>query len=206
LFGDQLLTIYGRDLTTRLGKGREVIFDVKCSDTLADALTAAGAKPVMWMTGHSFIKKKMKDDGAPLAGAIRGQMFFGPPVYFGFNDAMYAAARLRKVVADGGTGLARLIADLPRLVSTPEIRADCAEDRKLPAVRAAEKYFSARYETVTIDGVRWRTADGWGLIRASNTQPILVLPFEATTATGPEAIRREALEVVGREGVSLPRA
>jgi phosphomannomutase/phosphoglucomutase len=206
VFGDQLLTIFGRDMTRRLGKGREVIFDVKCSDTLVDALEAVGAKPVMWMTGHSFIKRKMKEDGAPLAGEMSGHMFFGPPDYLGFDDAMYAAARLLRIVAEGGQGLARLIADIPKLASTPEIRVDCPEDRKLPAVRAAEQYFSAKYSTVTIDGVRWRTKEGWGLIRASNTQPILVLRFEARTAAGLDAIRREAFEVLGREGVSIPRA
>ncbi len=206
VFGDQLLVIFGRDMVRRLGKGREVIFDVKCSDTLVDALEAAGARPVMWMTGHSFIKKKMKEDGATLAGEMSGHMFFGPPDYLGFDDAMYAAARLLRIVAEHGTGLAGLIADLPKLASTPEIRVDCPEDRKMPAVRAAERYFSAKYPTITIDGVRWRTPEGWGLIRASNTQPILVLRFEARTAAGLDAIRREALEVLGREGVSVPRA
>lgn len=206
LFGDQLLVIYGRDLVKRLGTGREVIFDVKCSDLLPQALERAGARPVMWMTGHSHIKKKMKQSGATLAGEMSGHMFFGPPDYLGFDDALYAAARLLRIVAESGTGLAHLLADLPKLVSTPEIRADCPEDRKLPAVAAAAKYFSSRYEAVTIDGVRWRTGEGWGLIRASNTQPILVLRFEATTAEALDAIRREALEVLGREGVSLPAA
>ena len=205
VFGDQLLAIFGRDLVRRLGPGREVIFDVKCSDTLVDTLEKAGARPVMWMTGHSFIKRKMKDDAATLAGEMSGHMFFGPPDYLGFDDAMYAAARLLRIVAEQGSGLARLLADMPRLASTPEIRVDCPEDRKLPAVRAAERYFSAKYPTVTIDGVRWRTPQGWGLIRASNTQPILVLRFEARTAAALDAIRREALEVLGREGVSVPR-
>ncbi len=206
LFGDQLLVIYGRDVVKRLGPGREVIFDVKCSDTLPQALEAAGAKPVMWMTGHSHIKKKMKESGAVLAGEMSGHMFFGPPDYLGFDDALYAAARLLRIIADGGAGLARLLADVPRLVSTPEIRVDCAEDRKVPAVRAAAEYFSAKYPTVTIDGVRWRTPDGWGLIRSSNTQPILVLRFEARTAEALEAIRREAGTVLAREGVRLPDA
>jgi len=203
LYGDQLLVVYGRDLVRRLGKGREVIFDVKCSDALPQALEKAGARPVMWMTGHSHIKKKMKESGAALAGEMSGHMFFGPPDYFGFDDALYAAARLLRIVADGGRGLAHLLADLPPLVSTPEIRADCPEDRKVGAVAAAAKYFGSRYESVTIDGVRWRTADGWGLIRASNTQPILVLRFEARTAAALDAIRDEALEVLGREGVQL---
>ena len=204
--GDQLLIILGRDMTARLGKGREVIFDVKCSDTLPQALEKAGAIPVMWMTGHSFIKKKMKESGACLAGEMSGHMFFGPPDYLGFDDAMYAAARLLRIVAASGTGLARLLADVPRLVSTPEIRVDCPEAKKAPAVQAAAKYFGAKYPTVTIDGVRWRTPEGWGLIRQSNTQPILVMRFEATTAAALAGIRREATQVLAGAGVSVPDA
>ena len=203
LYGDQLLVLYGRDQVARLGKGRPVIFDVKCSDTLPEALAKAGATPVMWMTGHAHIKKKMKESGSSLAGEMSGHMFFGPPDYLGFDDALYAAARLLRIVADGGRGLAHLLADLPQLVSTPEIRADCPEDRKEQAVAAAARYFSARYEVLTIDGVRWRTPDGWGLIRASNTQPILVLRFEARTAEALAAIQREATDVLGREGVKF---
>jgi phosphomannomutase/phosphoglucomutase len=206
LFGDQLLVLFGRDLVRRLGPGREVIFDVKCSDTLPQALERAGALPVMWMTGHSHIKRRMKETGAVLAGEMSGHMFFGPPDYLGFDDALYAAARLLRIVADSAAPVSGLLADLPRLVSTPEIRVDCPEDRKAPAVAAAAAYFQARHPTVTIDGVRWRTEDGWGLIRASNTQPILVLRFEARTAEALERIRREALAVLGREGVRVPAA
>ncbi len=205
LAGDQILIILGRDMTKRLGKGREVIFDVKCSDTLPRALEQAGAKPVMWMTGHSFIKKKMKESGACLAGEMSGHMFFGPPDYLGFDDALYAAARVLKIVAENGPGLAKQIADVPRLVSTPEIRVTTTEAKKLPAVAAAAKYFSGKYETVTIDGVRWRTAEGWGLIRSSNTQPILVMRFEAKTPQALDAIRREAASVLAAEGVSVPQ-
>ena len=203
LYGDQLLVLYGRDQVARLGAGRPVIFDVKCSDLLPQALERAGARPVMWMTGHAHIKKKMKETGASLAGEMSGHMFFGPPDFLGFDDALYAAARLLKIVADGGRGLAHLLADLPQLVSTPEIRADCPEDRKGPVVAAAAKYFGARYEVLTIDGVRWRTAEGWGLIRASNTQPILVLRFEARTAEALDAIQREATLVLAREGIHV---
>ncbi|MBI1723772.1 MAG: phosphomannomutase/phosphoglucomutase [Gemmatimonadetes bacterium] len=204
LFGDQLLVLYGRDLVRRLGPGLEVIFDVKCSDVLPMALEGAGARPVMWMTGHSYIKAKMKQSGAPLAGEMSGHMFFGPPDYLGFDDALYAAARLLRIVAEQGRPVSDLLADLPRHVATPEIRVDCAEGRKGPAVAAAARHFAARYPTITIDGVRWRAEDGWGLIRASNTQPILVLRFEARTAEGLERIRREALEVLAAEGVRVP--
>lgn len=201
LVGDQILALLGEDVVRRLGKGREVIFDVKCSDALPEALERAGARPVMWMTGHSYIKAKMKESGAVLGGEMSGHMFFGPPDYLGFDDALYAAARLLKIVAGQPRPLSALRAALPQYVSTPEIRVDCAEDRKVAVVAAAARHFAARYRTVTIDGVRWRTGEGWGLIRASNTQPILVLRFEARSAEGLEAIRREAEEVLRAQGV-----
>jgi len=204
LFGDQLLILYGRDLVKRLGPGHEVIFDVKCSEVLVEALEKAGARPVMWMTGHSHIKKKMKASGAPLAGEMSGHMFFGPPDYLGFDDALYAAARLLRIVAETAGPVSRYLADLPASVATPEIRVDCAEDRKMPVVEEAARYFAARYPTVTIDGVRWKVAGGWGLIRASNTQPILVCRFEARDQAALDAIRREAFEVLASEGVRLP--
>jgi phosphomannomutase/phosphoglucomutase len=203
LYGDQLLVLYGRDLVRRIGPGQEVVFDVKCSDAVAEALTAAGARPTMWMTGHSHIKKRMKETGAPLAGEMSGHMFFGPPDYLGFDDALYAAARLLKIVAATPQRVSALLADLPRYVSTPEIRADCAENRKVPVVQAAATYFAGKYETITIDGVRWRTPEGWGLIRASNTQPILVMRFEARTAEGLARIRDEAVRVLADAGVHI---
>ncbi len=201
LFGDQILALLGEDVVRRLGKGREVIFDVKCSDALPEALERAGARPVMWMTGHSFIKKKMKESGAVLAGEMSGHMFFGPPDYLGFDDALYAAARLLKITAGQPQPLSALRLALPQYVSTPEIRVDCPEQRKTAVVEAAARHFAARYPTVTIDGVRWRTPEGWGLIRASNTQPILVLRFEARSAAGLEAIRHEAAQVLSDQGV-----
>ncbi len=201
LFGDQILALLGLDVVRRLGKGREVIFDVKCSDALPEALERAGAKPVMWMTGHSYIKAKMKESGAVLGGEMSGHMFFGPPDYLGFDDALYAAARLLKILAGQPQPLSALRAALPQYVSTPEIRVDCPEDRKQAVVAAAARRFAAKYQTVTIDGVRWRTREGWGLIRASNTQPILVLRFEARSAAGLEALRREAEAVLLEQGV-----
>jgi len=201
VFGDQILAFLGQDMVRRLGRGREVIFDVKCSDALPEALERAGARPTMWMTGHSYIKKKMKETGAVLAGEMSGHMFFGPPDYLGFDDAMYAAARLLKIVAAQPQPLSALRAALPQYVSTPEIRVDCAEERKAAVVAAAARHFSRRYPTVTIDGVRWRTPGGWGLIRASNTQPILVLRFEARTDAELAEIRREAAAVLQAQGV-----
>jgi phosphomannomutase/phosphoglucomutase len=178
VFGDQLLVLFGRDAVRRFGPGTRVIFDVKCSDVLPQALAAAGARPEMWKTGHSLIKARMKQLQAPLAGEMSGHMFFGGD-WLGFDDALFAAARLLEIVAAGPGGLAPLLADLPRTWVTPEIRVECPEDRKVRLVEEATEYFESRYPISTIDGVRMTFPHGWGLIRASNTQPILVLRFEA---------------------------
>ena len=190
VFGDQLLVLFGRDLAHRAGRGHAVIFDVKCSDVLPQELRRSGLEPVMWKTGHSLIKQKMKETKAPLAGEMSGHMFFGGD-YFGFDDALFAAARLLHYVARLGGPLSRLLADLPATVATPEIRVDCADDRKFDVVERASRYFASRYQVSTLDGVRISFAEGWGLLRASNTQPVLVLRFEARTPAALAAYRAE---------------
>ncbi|HLG05969.1 MAG TPA: phosphomannomutase/phosphoglucomutase [Gemmatimonadales bacterium] len=202
IFGDQLLVIFGRDAVRRFGPGVPVIFDVKCSELLPRALAAAGARPEMWKTGHSLIKARMKELGAPVAGEMSGHLFFGGD-WFGFDDALFAAARLLEIVATGPSGLAAFLADLPPTFATPEIRVECADDRKFEVVDRAVTHFSSRYEVNPIDGARIAFADGWGLLRASNTQPVLVLRFEATN---PEALERYRAEVAGwlsAQGVSV---
>lgn len=181
VFGDQLLILFGRDLVTRMGKGHAVIFEVKCSDVLKTELAKSGLKPVIWKTGHSLIKAKMKELHAPLAGEMSGHMFFGGD-YYGFDDALFAAARLLAFIAREGGPLSKHLRGLPKTFSTPELRVDCADHRKFAVVEAAAKYFGARYEVLTLDGVRMSFPDGWGLIRASNTQPVLVMRFEASSA------------------------
>lgn len=200
LFGDQLLVLYGRDAVRRFGAGARVIFDVKCSDVLAQALARAGAEPEMWKTGHSLIKARMKERGAVLAGEMSGHMFFGGD-WFGFDDALFAAARLLEIVSRAPRGLAHLLADLPPTIATPEIRVDCPDDRKFDVVARATEHFRARYPVTDIDGVRMSFAKGWGLVRASNTQPILVLRFEATDQDALEAYRREVLQWLAGQGV-----
>ena len=180
IYGDQLLVLFGRDAVRRFGRGTPVIFDVKCSEILPSALTAAGAQPVMWKTGHSLIKAKMKELKAPLAGEMSGHMFFGGD-YLGFDDALFAAARLLEIVSRQPFGLAPLLADLPRTFATPEIRVECAEDQKFDLVERAALHFASLYPVNTIDGVRITFPQGWGLLRASNTQPVLVMRFEATS-------------------------
>ena len=192
-YGDQLLIVFGRDAVRRFGPGVPVIFDVKCSELLPKALTAAGARPEMWKTGHSLIKARMKELKAPLAGEMSGHIFFGGD-WFGFDDALFAAARLLEIVAAGPPGFARLLADLPRTYTTPELRVDCPDELKFTLAEAAAADFATRYPVNTIDGVRISFPDGWGLLRASNTQPVLVLRFEATS---PEALARYREEVTG---------
>ena len=200
VFGDQLLVIYGRDAVRRFGKGVPVIFDVKCSQVLPDALEKAGAKPVMWKTGHSLIKAKMKEMQAPLAGEMSGHMFFGGD-YLGFDDALFAAARLLEVVSAGPFGLSALLADLPKTYATPELRVDCPEEIKFRVPELAVKHFGAKYPVNTIDGVRMTFPKGWGLIRSSNTQPVLVLRFEATDQAALEAYRGEVMAWLAGQGV-----
>ena len=202
LFGDQLLVLFGRDAVRRYGAGTPVIFDVKCSEVLPQALEAAGAKPVMWKTGHSLIKAKMKELDAPLAGEMSGHMFFGGD-WFGFDDALFAAARLLGIVSRQGPGLAPLLADLPKTYSTPELRIEVPEEEKFALVERAAAHFAAKYPVITIDGVRMSFAHGWGLVRASNTQPILVMRFEATDADSLEAYRGEVMGWLAKQGVRV---
>jgi len=190
VFGDILLVLFGRDLARRMGKGKPVIFDVKCSEILAEELTRAGLVPTMWKTGHSLIKQKMKDTGAPLAGEMSGHVFFGGD-WYGFDDALFAAARLLQYVSQSPGPLSRHLADLPQTVSTPEMRVDCADERKFGLVEEAAKYFAGKYPVSTLDGVRITFAEGWGLLRASNTQPALVMRFEAKSPAALAAYRGE---------------
>ncbi len=190
VFGDQLLVLLGRDLARRRGPGHAVIFDVKCSAVLPRELTRVGLEPTMWKTGHSLIKQKMKELGAPLAGEMSGHMFFADD-WYGFDDALFAAARLLGYLATQGGPLSRLLADLPPTVATPELRVACPDERKFELVARAAAYFAARYPVSTLDGVRISFPEGWGLLRASNTQPVLVLRFEAGSAAALAAYRAE---------------
>ncbi|HEX9631561.1 MAG TPA: phosphomannomutase/phosphoglucomutase [Gemmatimonadales bacterium] len=201
VFGDQLLILFGRDLVHRAGTGHPVIFDVKCSNVLRDQLAAAGLEPVIWKTGHSLIKAKMKAAGAPLAGEMSGHIFFGGD-YHGFDDALFAAARLLAFVAREGGPLSRHLTGLPRTWATPEIRVDCPDERKFAVVDAATRHFGSRYETLALDGVRISFAKGWGLLRASNTQPVLVMRFEATSEADLAAYRGEVEDWLRGQGIS----
>ena len=202
IWGDYLLIIYARDALARTGKGQSIIFDVKASQALPEAVEKAGGVPVMWKTGHSLMEEKMHETRAPVGGEMSGHMFFSEGFY-GFDDALYGAARLLKIVADSGKSVHDLLADVPRFVSTPEIRVDCADDRKFDIVREAREYFGSRYKVITVDGVRVLFGDGWGLIRASNTQPIIVMRFEARSKQELEKIQSEMQGWLSSKGVKV---
>ena len=194
--------VYGRDAVRRFGEGTAVIFDVKCSEILPQELTRAGATPVMWKTGHSLIKAKMKETRAPLAGEMSGHIFFGGD-YLGFDDALFAAARLLEIVSRGPGGLAPLLADLPETFATPELRVDCTDDAKFDLVARAADHFGSRYEVDTIDGVRIRYPNGWGLLRASNTQPVLVLRFEATNQADLDHYQQDVMTWLDEQDIKV---
>jgi phosphomannomutase / phosphoglucomutase len=202
VWGDHVLILYARDVLERTGRGQSIIFDVKCSQALPDAIKKAGGMPVMWKTGHSLIKDKMKELGAPLAGEMSGHMFFTEGFY-GHDDALYGAARLLRILADSGKSVTQLLADVPKFVSTPELRVEVPEAVKFALVDRAVRHFSSRYDTTGVDGVRVNFGDGWGLIRASNTQPVLVTRFEALTAERLKAIRDEMEGWLRGQGVTV---
>jgi phosphomannomutase/phosphoglucomutase len=202
IWGDYLLLLYARDVLARTGKGQPIIFDVKCSQALADGIGAAGGTAVMWKTGHSLIKDKMKAMKAPVAGEMSGHMFFAEGFY-GHDDALYAAARVLRILADAKRSVKQLLADVPRFVSTPELRVDCPDDLKEGIVRNALAHFKEKYKVSDVDGVRILFEGGWGLIRSSNTQPILVLRFEADSEKRLAELRREVEGWLEAQGVRV---
>ena len=179
LWGDQLMILFSRAVLAE-HPGAAIVGEVKCSMTLYEDIARHGGRPIMWKAGHSLIKAKMKEEGALLAGEMSGHIFFGHR-WFGFDDGIYSSARLLELVSRTDRPVSSLLSDVPPTFSTPEIRVDCPEEQKFEVVRRAQSYFAGRYQAVTVDGVRVTFPDGWGLVRASNTQPLLVLRFEATT-------------------------
>jgi len=196
IYGDQLMILYAREILTRK-PGATFIGEVKCSQLLYDDIAAHGGNPIMWKTGHSLIKAKMKETHAELAGEMSGHMFFADR-YYGFDDALYAACRLMEIVAASSRPLSSHLADLPRTVTTPEIRFDCADELKFAVVAQATAELRARHRISDVDGVRVLFDRGWGLVRASNTQPVLVMRFEAETEDLLRQYREEVEEVVRR--------
>jgi phosphomannomutase / phosphoglucomutase len=196
IFGDMLLLIYGREILTRK-PGSTFIAEVKCSQVLYDELARLGGNPIMYKTGHSLIKAKMKQEHAELAGEMSGHMFFKDR-YHGYDDALYAACRLMEIVANSGKPLSHQLAGLPKMVSTPEIRVDCPDEIKFEVVEKVAKHFQGKRDVIDVDGVRVKFANGWGLLRASNTQPVLVMRFEAGSQEDLDAYQREIDDAVAQ--------
>jgi len=177
LWGDQLLILFARDLLKRK-PGATIVGEVKCSQNLFKDIELHGGVAVMSAAGHSLIKKKMQEANALLAGEMSGHVCFADG-YYGFDDAIYAACRILQIVASSEKKVSEMLADVPKTASTPEIRIDCPDDRKFEIVRELTESFREHYDIIDIDGVRINFENGWALIRASNTQPVLVLRFEA---------------------------
>ncbi|MBX3500075.1 MAG: phosphomannomutase/phosphoglucomutase [Alphaproteobacteria bacterium] len=203
LWGDQLLAIWARDVLKER-PGSTIIADVKASQVLFDEVAAAGGKPLMWKTGHSLLKVKMAEEKSPLAGEMSGHVFFADR-WYGFDDAMYAGIRLLNIVGGSPDTLATMRDRLPQPVNTPELRFDCAEDRKFKVVEEVkERLKSAKADVNDVDGVRVSTGDGWWLLRASNTQAVLVARCEAGDQAGLERLMAELKAALSASGVAMP--
>jgi phosphomannomutase / phosphoglucomutase len=194
VYGDMLMLIFGREILSRK-PGSTFIGEVKCSQVMYDKLKELGGNPIMYKTGHSLIKEKMRQEHAELAGEMSGHMFFADR-YYGYDDAIYAACRLLEIVAKSGKPLSYQLEGIPKLVSTPELRVDCADDLKFKIVRKVADIVRRNHKIVEIDGVRVPFDRGWGLVRASNTQPILVMRFEAESEDLLKKYRHEIEEIV----------
>ena len=203
LWGDQLLIVLGRDVL-REHPGATIIADVKASQVLFDEIAHAGGKPLMWRTGHSLIKAKMAETGSPLAGEMSGHVFFADK-WYGFDDALYAAVRLLGIVARMNEPFSSIGEALPRTVSTPELRFDCDDLRKFVVIEeVSARLKSSNAQVSAIDGVRVRTPDGWWLLRASNTQAVLVARAEAADQAGLDRLKQDITSQLEQSGISAP--
>ena len=203
IWGDQLLALLSRDVLAAL-PGSTIIADVKASQVLFDEIARLGGKPVMYRTGHSLIKSKMAETGAPLAGEMSGHIFFADK-YYGFDDALYVAVRFLDAVARSGQSVAALRDSLPQMVNTPEVRFDCDDTRKFQVVEQVVAGLRARGDEFSdVDGARVSTSDGWWLLRASNTQPVLVVRCEAADQAGLDRLKAAVTQALAPSGVTPP--
>ncbi len=177
IFADKLIAILSREVL-QATPGAEIIFDVKCSQALPEEIEKNGGKPMMWKTGHSLLKAKMKERKSPLAGEMSGHIFYADDFY-GFDDAIYVSGRLLQILSNTDKTLAQIADEIPAFESTPEIRIEATDEDKFDVVADLAAFFKKSYDSIDIDGARVLFGDGWGLVRASNTQPVLVLRFEA---------------------------
>jgi len=199
IWGDQLLILFSRDILKK--KKEKIIFEVKCSQALVDEIEKAGGEPIMWKTGHSLIKDKMIEEKAVLAGEMSGHIFFADN-YYGYDDAIFASCRLVELLSKSDKKISEMLSDIPEYFSTPEIRVECPDEKKFEIVDDVKNYFKKDHEIIDVDGVRILFTDGWGLVRASNTQPAIVLRFEGKTKESLKNIKNRILEKL-REYPSL---
>jgi phosphomannomutase len=200
LYGDQLMILFGRDVLQRHA-GATIIADVKASQSLFDDIAAKGGKPLMWKTGHSLVKAKMKETGAKLAGEMSGHIFFADE-YFGYDDGIYSGVRLLNLVAHATETLEQMLDAMPVVYNTPEIRIDTTEEKKFTAVEEIKtRLQAAKADVSEVDGVRVRTADGWWLARASNTQAAIIVRAEASSPEGLERLKAQLAEQVTASGI-----
>jgi phosphomannomutase/phosphoglucomutase len=200
--GDILLLLFGLDLLERRGPGQKLVFDVKCSQVLPEVFESAGGKPIMWRTGHSHMKAKMKEEDAPLGGELSGHICFADD-YIGIDDALYDACRLVDLLARKDEPFSRLVEKLPTYVSTPEIRIEVDEEKKWVVVEEALAHFKRTHEVIDVDGARVLFGDGWGLLRTSNTQPVIVARFEARTEERLKEIQAVMEDWLATQGVHV---
>jgi phosphomannomutase/phosphoglucomutase len=189
IWGDKLLLLFARQILKK-NPGSSVIGEVKCSQTLFDDIKNNSGNAIMWKAGHSLIKAKMKEEKALLGGEMSGHFFFADR-YFGYDDAIYAALRLLEIISQTGKKISELFADVPKTFATPEIRVDCPDNKKTEVVNRIKKHFQNTPGIVEIDGIRIPFKNGWALVRSSNTQPVIVLRFEATSENNLQLIRDE---------------
>ncbi len=194
IWGDQLMVFFSRDILPS-NPGATIISEVKASKVLYDEIEKLGGRPIMWKTGHSLIKKKIKEEKALLAGEMSGHIFFADR-YFGFDDAIYSSARLLELLSRSEKKLSQMLSELPKTYHTPEIRIYTSDEVKFKIVEEVKKELSQKYPIIDIDGVRAIFPEGWGLVRASNTQEILVLRFEGDTEEALKAIEREIRQII----------
>jgi phosphomannomutase len=203
VWGDQILALLARDVLTR-HPGATIIADVKASQVLFDEIAKAGGKPEMYKTGHSLIKSRMAETGSPLAGEMSGHIFFGEKFY-GFDDALYVAVRFLDAAARSGQTVSQLYDSLPQMLNTPEVRFDCADDRKFKVVDEVKARLQQAGATFSdIDGVRVSTDDGWWLLRASNTQPVLVARAESGSEAGLGRLKQAVIAALAPSGIEPP--
>ena len=194
IWGDVLMVLFARDILPS-NPGATIISEVKASKVLYDEIEKLGGRPIMWKTGHSFIKKKIKEEKALLAGEMSGHIFFADR-FFGFDDAIYSSARLLELLSRSDKKISQLLSDLPKTFNTPEIRIYASDEVKFKIVEEVKKELSQKYPIIDIDGVRAIYPRGWGLVRASNTQEVLVLRFEADTEKDLKNIESEVKQVI----------